>query len=154
MIELERSRLALMMECGYILVGMQRFKEAREVFDGIMVLAPDSEIPVVALGSVAFCEGKFKDAVKWYHKALKLNDTSAFAKAYLGEALFFLGQKDDATAQLKAAIATDGEGKAGVFAKTLLEAIGQGFTPRMISGADDLAKLKSSDAAKGGSHAQ
>ena len=48
-------------------------------------MAPDSEIPVVALGSVAFCEGKFKEAIRHYRKALKHNPESHFARAYLGE---------------------------------------------------------------------
>jgi tetratricopeptide (TPR) repeat protein len=142
MIDMERSDLAIMMECGYILVGMQRFKEAKQVFEGIAVVAPDSEIPLVALGSVAFCEGKFKDAVKQYQRALKMNDASPFARAYLGEALFFLGDTDDALSALKGVITDDRDGKAGEFAQSLLEAIEQGFTPRMLSGVEDFEAYK------------
>jgi tetratricopeptide (TPR) repeat protein len=137
MIDIDRKDLAMMMECGYILVGMQRFKEARQVFEGIGVLAPESEIPIVAIGSVAFCEGKFKESVKYYKKALKLNAESHFAEAYMGEALFFLGEIEAAKTNLSNVIQCDTEGKAGAFAKSLLDAIEQGFTPNMLSGVDD-----------------
>ncbi len=142
MVNMDRKDLALMMECGYILVGMQRFKEARAVFDGIAVMAPESEIPIVALGSVSFCEGKFREAMKLYHKALKLNAESLFARAYLGEALFFLGDTAEAIAELEHVVAADATHKAAVFAKSLLDAIQQGFTPGLLSGVDDYKDYK------------
>jgi len=128
-----------MMECGYILVGMQRFKEARQVFEGVTVLAPDSEIPMVAIGSVAFCEGKFKEAVKCYQRALKQNAGSQFARAYLGEALFFLGDTPAALVELNAVAAQDVDGKAGIFAIALRDAIGQGFTPTMLASSEPVS---------------
>ncbi|MBI2343178.1 MAG: tetratricopeptide repeat protein [Deltaproteobacteria bacterium] len=150
MIDMDRKDLALMMECGYILVGMQRFTEARQVFEGIAVLAPESEIPVVALGSVAFCEGHFKEAIKRYRRALTINAESPFAQAYLGEALFFLGETGAAVRALKAVAGRDAKGKAGAFAASLLEAIEQGFTPGMLSGVED---FKAYQREKGESHA-
>lgn len=141
MVDIERKDLALMMECGYILVGMQRFAEARQVFEGVAALAPDSEIPVVAIGSVAFCEGKFRDAVKQYQKAIKQNPQSPFARAYLGEALFFSGDTDEAVRALTA-VSHDDTGKAGDFARALLAAISQGFTPEVLSGVDELQQLQ------------
>jgi hypothetical protein len=65
MVNIERKNLVIMMEAGYIYLGMQKFKEAYEVFKGVAILAPDSDIPLVALGGVDFCVGKFQSAVKW-----------------------------------------------------------------------------------------
>jgi len=135
---LSREHLALMMEVGYILLGMRRFKEAQEVMEGIAVMAPDSDIPLVALGTVAFCQSKFRTAVKYYDKALKLNSDSSHAKAYRGEALFFMGQVGDAKTQLESVVHDDANGKAGAFAKSLLDAINKGFTPGMLSGVDEV----------------
>ncbi len=142
---LSREHLALMMEAGYILLGMRRFKEAGEVMEGIAAMAPDSDIPLVAVGSVAFCQGKFRTAVKEYERALKLNPTSMFAKAYRGESLFFMGQHDAAREQLTSVVKEDASGKAGIFAKALLDAIDKGFTPGMLSGVDE---VKAAEAAK------
>ncbi|MBI2346574.1 MAG: tetratricopeptide repeat protein [Deltaproteobacteria bacterium] len=142
MVTIEREHLGLMMEAGYILVGMQRFKEAREVFEGLIAMAPESELPLVALASVDFCQGKFTEACRRYKKALQMNPTSMFAKAYLGEALFFMGKRTEAIAALKEATVGDTEGKAAAFAKALLDAVEQGFTPSMLAGVDDLKQYQ------------
>lgn len=129
MIHIDRKYMAVMMEAGYIYVGMRRFKEARELFEGIAALAPDSEIPHVALGNVDFCEGKLARAVKHYEQALKIDPKSFFAKVYMGEAYFFSGKKEKAIETLSA-VARHDRGGAGDFAKALLDAIKAGFKPK------------------------
>lgn len=128
MIELDRQYLQAMMEAGYVYLGMRRFKEAREVFEGLSVLAPESEVPLVAIGNVDFCENKIQQAIKRYRQALKLDSDSIFAKVYLGEALFFSGKKDEGIELLKEVAKID-KGGAGDFAKALLDAIKAGFEP-------------------------
>ncbi len=135
---LSREHLALMMEAGYILLGMRRFKEAQEVMEGIAVMAPDSDIPLVAIGSVDFCRGKFRTAIRHYDRALKVNPESAFAKAYRGEALFFMGKTEEAREVLEAVVCEDASEKAAAFAKALLDAIDKGFTPGMLTGLDEV----------------
>lgn len=134
MIEIDRKNLVIMMEAGYVYLGMQRYKDAYEVFKGIAVLAPDSEIPLVALGGVDFCVGKFQSAIKWYRDALKLDPESIFAKVYLGEALFFSGKKNEAVEILEEVSHNDPRGGAGDFARAFLVAVKQGFTPKMLGG--------------------
>ena len=58
MVSLSQQHLALLMEAGYVNLGMQRYKEAREVFEGVHVLKHDSEIPLVALATLGAC-GRF-----------------------------------------------------------------------------------------------
>jgi tetratricopeptide (TPR) repeat protein len=139
---LSREHLALMMEAGYILLGMRRFKEAQEVMEGISVMAPDSDIPLVAIGSVDFCRGKFRTAIKHYDQALKVNPASAFAKAYRGEALFFMGKTAEARGMLEVVIREDAGGKAATFAKALLDAVDKGFTPGMLTGVDEVKAVE------------
>ncbi|HPQ81299.1 MAG TPA: tetratricopeptide repeat protein [bacterium] len=126
MIEMDRSHLAVIMEAGYVYLGMRRFKEARELFEGLEALAPDSEVPLVALGNVDFCTGKLSKAIRRYEQALKLDSKSAFAKVYLGEALFFAGREDEAKDLLRDVSRSD-KGGAGDFAKALMEAIRKGL---------------------------
>lgn len=128
MIEIDRKNLGVMMEAGYIYIGMRRFKAARELFEGIAVLSPESEIPHVALGNVDFCEGKLKRAMKHYERAIEIDPKSAFARVYLGEAYFFSGKKDKAIEML-GAVAKEDRGGAGDFAKALIDAIKSGFKP-------------------------
>lgn len=138
MTTLDRESLGLMMEAGYVYLGMQRFKEARDVFEGVTSLASDSEIPLIALGSVDFCQGKFTNAIRRYKKALKLDAESLYAKAYMGEALFFMGKKAEAVKQLEEVNKKDPSGRAGDFARALLDAINKGFTPQALSGVDEI----------------
>lgn len=138
MIDIERAHLALMMEAGYVYVGMQRFKEAREVFEGVAAMAPDSEIPLIAIGSVDFCQGKFTNAIRRYKKALKIEPKSAYALAYMGEALFFMGKKAEAVKHLEEVQKLEPDGKAADFARALLDAIAKGFTPQALSGVDEI----------------
>lgn len=138
MIDIDRSHLALMMEAGYILLGMQKFDKAKEVFEGVTVMAPDSDVPIVALGSVEFCQGKFTQAIKRYKMALKIDPQSTYAQAYMGEALFFLGKKKEAIDALEKVGKIDAGGKAGGFALALLDAINKGFDPAMLSGHEEV----------------
>lgn len=133
MVSLNKDQLSVMMEAGFILMGMQRFKEAKEVFEGLAVLEPKSEIPFVALGGVSFCEGKLSEAIKLYQKALTLTPDSLYAKAYLGESLFFSGKKKEAVQLLKEADEEDPKGSVGDFARALLDAMHRGFTPEKLS---------------------
>ncbi len=129
MIPMERSDLVILMEGGYLYLRMGRFDEARDVFEGVAVLAPETEIPLVAVGSVFFAQTKFDQAVQAYKKALALKPASAFARAYLGEALYFKGKKEEALAELRKASDLEPSGQSGDFARSLLEAIQKGFVP-------------------------
>lgn len=133
MIDIDRRSLVIMMEAGYIYLGMRRFAEARKVFEGITVLAPQSDVPLVALGNVAFCQGNFTTAIQLYRRALTLTPASLFAKVYLGEALFFGRKKTEALELLVEVRNADATGAAGGFATSLIDAIHNGFTPRVAA---------------------
>lgn len=129
MVPLKREDLITLMEGGYIYLGMGRLEQAREVFEGVACLAPESEVPLVAIGSVHFAGKKFDQAIQCYKKALAVKPDSPFVRAYLGEALFFKGKKGEALAELEKASMLDPNGKSGDFARSLLEAIKNGFVP-------------------------
>ena len=136
MVQIDRRFLVLMMEAGYIYLGMQLFNESMDVFKGVSAMAPESDVPIVAMGSVEFCKGKFGKAITCYKKALKKDPDSLFAKAYMGEALFFSGKVEKATEILVEVTEKDPEGGAGGFADALIQAINDGFTPKMLAGTE------------------
>ena len=129
MIPMSREDLVVLMEGGYIYLRMGRFEEAHEVFEGVSVLTPESEVPLVAIGSVQFAQLKYDQAIRTYKRALALKPDSPLARAYLGESLFFKGKKEEATAELEKASYLDSHGKSGDFARALLDAIKKGFAP-------------------------
>ena len=145
LINMDKSLLIVMMEAGYVYLGMQRIDEAMGVFKGVSALAPDSDAPLVAMGNVEFCKGKFDKAIACYKKALKKVPNSLFAKAYTAEALFFSNKVDKAKKLLVEVKSADPEGGAGGFAIALLQAIEGGFTPKKLVG---LEKMESKNGKK------
>lgn len=131
MVDLDRYYLAVMVEAGFIYMGMQRLTEAREVFEGVRSLAPHMDIPAVALGNVAFCEGNIAKALKHYNDALKIDASSLYARVYMGEALLFDGKHEEGLALLEQVHREDPRGAAGGFAIALIDAVKQGFNPTM-----------------------
>ena len=114
------DEIALLMEVGFLCRYSRHFAEARDIFTGVQVLRPDSEIPLVALGSVDFEEGHFAKAIEGYRKALRVNPNSAYAYAHLGEAQLFQLDKESAHISLQRAISLDPKGESGKFARSLL----------------------------------
>jgi len=115
------EELGLLMEAGFIYRDMKRFAEAREVFSGVRALAPSSELPEIALGTVSFQEGKFDVAIRQYERALEKNPKSAYAYAHIGEAQLFKMRKDLAAESLTKAFLLDRRGPAGLLARSLME---------------------------------
>lgn len=129
MIDVPRDDLVLMLETGYIYLAMGKFTEAKQVFEGVCVLMPESEVPVVGLANVYFAQKKFLQAIRTLKQALEINPKSAFALAHLGEAYLFYGKLDDAQEELKKAFDLDKKGHAGSFAKSLMDLMSQGYDP-------------------------
>lgn len=139
MIDVPVDDLRLMLEAGYLYLAMRRIKEAREVFEGVALLAPNSDVPRVALGNVFFNEGKYSEAIKSYLKTVEEFPESAFAVAYLGEAYLFGNQPDKAKESLTKASHLDPNGKSGDFARSLLDLMKKGFNPSNIQPAPQKA---------------
>lgn len=121
-VDVPQSEVALLLESGYLYMELGKWKEAQEVFTGVISLLPHSDVPHVALGNLYFSQGKFTLALKAHREALKVNPQSALAQAHVGEALLFMKKFDDGLAELNKAIEMEPEGLAADFAKSLLQA--------------------------------
>ena len=119
-ITLSTEELALIMEAGLIYRYAGKFIQAREVFEGVRSLRPQSELPHIALGMVEFEQAHFKDAIRHYQKAISMNPRSAYAYAQLGEAQLFHQDKQSARASLATAIELDPRSEAANLARALL----------------------------------
>lgn len=148
MIQFDPYNLAVMVEAGFVYLGMQRFKEATEVFEGVHALAPENDIPIVAMGNVEFCRGQLTKAVRHYKNALKVSPDSLFAKVYLGEALLFQGKKKEGLNLLSEVQKIDPRGAAGGFAISLLDAVKDGFEPHLDKPQKSKTKKKASNVKK------
>jgi tetratricopeptide (TPR) repeat protein len=120
-IDTSKEELVFVMEAGMFYRDLRRFDDAREIFNGVRILAPMSEVPEVALGTVAFQDGEFERAGMHYRRALKLNPRSAWAYAHLGELSLFQMDKEQARRHLNSAIDLDPRGDHGKLARALLD---------------------------------
>lgn len=141
MIDVARDDIVVMLEAGYVYLAMRKFKEAKEVFEGLTLLAKKHEVPLVGLANVYFAQGKFMESVRTLKQAVKANGESAFAWAYLGESQLFYGKYDDARECLNKASELEPEGKSGEFARSLLNLMEQGYDPVKLR-KDFKAKVK------------
>ena len=132
MIDIPRDDLVLMLEAGYVYLAMGKFSESRQVFEGIISLAPKHEVPRVALANVLFAQKKYLPAIRTLKEALELNPKSAFAHAHLGEAFLFNGKKEEALVELTEASKLEPQGKAGDFARSLADLIKKGYDPMQL----------------------
>ena len=98
--ELTNADLRILLETGFILREAARFEEAAAVFDGCAHLMPDSEVPLVGLGTVYLQKGEYESALSVCAEALDRNRSSAYARLHLGEALLLNGRQDEAKRHL------------------------------------------------------
>ncbi len=129
MIDVQRDDLVIMMEAGYVYLAMRKFQEAKEIFEGVSILAKKHDIPQVGLANTYFAQSKFLESVRILKNAVKETPASAFAWAHLGESLLFHGKYDDARQALQKASELDAKGSSGEFAKSLLQLMDQGYDP-------------------------
>lgn len=139
MIPVARDDLVVMLEAGYIYLAMKKFKEAREVFEGVCILAPKHDVPQVALATVYFSQSKFLESIRTLKAALKDNPESAFALAHLGESQLFYGKRDEAYESLRKAAAVEPNGKSGDFARSLIKLMDDGYDPKKLKKAHEEA---------------
>lgn len=115
------EEICLLMEAGFICRDANNFQEAREIFEGVQALMPQSEVVDVALGTLEFHQGRFDSAIRRYLHALEKNPHSAYAHAHLGEAYLFKMKQDEARRHLRAAMELDPRGDFGKLARGLME---------------------------------
>ena len=114
------EEISLLLEAGHLCRYTQHFDRAHTIFAGVRALRPDSDVPLVALGTVEFDQGRFASAISEYRKALELNPSSSYAYAHLGEAQLFQMDRTAARESLQTALRLDPRGTSGQFARSLL----------------------------------
>ncbi|NNE65782.1 MAG: tetratricopeptide repeat protein [Pyrinomonadaceae bacterium] len=102
--KLRDEELRVLLETGFILREASRFDDAEAVFRGCMELIPDSEVPVVGLGTVYLQKGEYEKGLEYCRKAAQEHSGSAYARLHFGEALLFNNQVEEAQAQLLSVI--------------------------------------------------
>lgn len=115
------DELRVLMEIGFLLREMSRFDDAAVVFRGAAELIPDSDVPLVGLGTVEFQQRNFAQAHEAYEKALAIKPNSLYARVHRAEAWLFEGERARAEEELRNVIETDPQSPHSRTAQALLE---------------------------------
>lgn len=126
-LETNYEEIKVMLESGIVLREAGRLDEAENIFQGLIELAPHSEIPLVALSTVESQQKNFAEAFELCQKAQFLNPESSFTKINLAEILLFQKEYDLAKKILQEIIQRDSHSPHGKRAETLLDVIGKSF---------------------------
>ena len=121
-VKISDDELRVILEIGFLLREMSQFGEAAEIFRGAAELIPDSEVPLVGLGTVEFQQRNFVDAHQAYTRALEIKPQSLYALVHQAEAWLFEGQRERAEEQLHEIIAADSDSPHSRTAQALLDA--------------------------------
>ena len=114
------EELHALLEAAFLHRDARMWDHARDIFQGVRSLRPQSDLPEIGLGSVAFQQGKFELARKHYLRALERNPDSAFAQAQMAELALFERNKEKAREHAAEALRLDPDGPFGGMAREVV----------------------------------
>ncbi len=100
------EELRVMLESGLVLREAGRLDEAEKIFQGVRELAPQSDVPLVALSSIAVRRGNFDEALRLCEEALRQESNSLFARVNHAEILLYQKNREEAGRELREIIET------------------------------------------------
>lgn len=116
------EELRVMLESGLVLREAGRLEEAEKVFQGVRRLVPKSDVPLVALSSLAVRRGDFEKALQLCEEALTTEPTSVFARVHHAEVLLYQQKRAEAEKELREIIELAPESPHAPAARALLDA--------------------------------
>jgi predicted Zn-dependent protease len=102
-VKIPAKEIALMMEVGHLCRYARRFREARDIFQGVGTLSHVRDIAEVALAAVAFDEHKFEEAEAICRRVLNNDKRNVSAYTQLAEIHISRNELADARNALKMA---------------------------------------------------
>jgi len=114
------DEVRLMLEVGCVYRYARRFREARDIFQGVRALVPTREVADLALAGVSLDEGKLDEAEDYCRRALALNRASAPAYAQLAEIQLLKNSPASARQSLQRSLELSPNGPSAILAKTFL----------------------------------
>jgi Tfp pilus assembly protein PilF len=115
------EELRLMLEVAFLLRETTKFDEAKTVFNGVIELIPNSDVPRVGLGTVELQRGNFELAQIMCEEALRVKPNSLYAKVHHAESLLFQRKRSEAEDELRLVISTDADSPHSRTAQALLD---------------------------------
>jgi len=115
------NEIRLMLEAGCVYRYARRFREARDVFQGVRALVPTRDVADLGLAGVSVDEGKLEEAEANCRRALELNRASAAGYAQLAEIQLRQNSAAAARQSIQRSLELSPNGPSAALAKTLLK---------------------------------
>ena len=106
-LELSKNQLAAIAALGFRFYEQGSLRDARTVFDGLIVLDPNLYFGYAGLGALALRDEKLDDAVRHLKRAAELQPQDPAVRANLGEALLRQAQFTEAASEFEQALNLD-----------------------------------------------
>ena len=106
-----QSDLLAIGTAGYQFLEQGQYEKARNAFNALIRLAPNTCIGYAGLGAVALNERKLREALEVLAKAITMYRGDATVCANLGEVMLRLGQPEQAAVLLRCAVQLDPGGR-------------------------------------------
>lgn len=120
-VKTSEEELRVMIESGLVLREAGRLDEAEKIFRGVNELVPHSDVPLVALSSIAARRGNFDEALRLCDKALQEMPESLFARVNRAEILLYQQRREEAEVELREIIEIDPQSPHSKTAEVLLD---------------------------------
>lgn len=119
-VKTDDEELRVMLESGLILREAGRLDEAEKIFLGVRELAPQSDVPLVALSSIEAMRGDFDGALQLCEEALRQEPSSLYARVNHAEILLYQKRSEEAEAELREIIEANPDSPHSRTAQSLL----------------------------------
>lgn len=121
-VKTDDEELRVMLESGIVLREAGRLDEAERIFTGVRELAPQSDVPLVALSSIAARRGDFDEAMRLCEEALRVEPSSVFARVNRAEILLYQKKREEAEVELRRIVEQNSDSPHARTAQSLLDA--------------------------------
>lgn len=119
---IQSEYVKLLNEIGYVAIGKGMKKEAESIFDALIKIRPNSELPLIGLAVCKINFGNFKEALDLLAiKANKINPDSDLVKAFTALVLMFTKQKKECKNILENILDNNKDATAVALAKSIKE---------------------------------
>ena len=104
---LESDNQELLLRQGYVLIQLERFAEAKELYMELIKLNAVEDMAYVSLANVLHKLGEDEDSIKYHLKAIELDKSYAPHHYNYGNTLYEIGKKEDALKAYNQALKLD-----------------------------------------------
>jgi tetratricopeptide (TPR) repeat protein len=103
------GNIETLLDYGIFLLEINQVKRAEEKFQWVLELRPDFAPATFYLGEIRRTEGQTEEAIRYYRKAIQLDDTCPGAHYRLAQLLMYLGKTEEIYDLLEAELKLDCE---------------------------------------------